>query len=465
MTNDATKFLWKPQPEVSKWLNGLLFEFCNANPDIAWLADRMRADTGTRLVDWVDFVGLLPSERERQRLTELGFVPDDAIGAGDDGAEVLVHPDGSFPAILLLAKASQHQRSPRLMPMLRIGIRVDSVRDFLEANRLTCLELAQGEVDGQLRQACISQIGAVALWVVERHGWRGFNNPRNGAESTAAAVHHLRAFRQRSRDLETEALSFDHAEELIRAAVADLGKDWACDLFFQAERDYWLTRNKAARVQYERQSQFGLGWANHDHHTYRSSREGFHRLIHCLELLGCECRERFYAGEQAGWGAQVLEQKNARIIIFADVDLSPTEIEGDIAHDPLQPKAERGTVGTWCKLHGEAFLEAGMHHLECQFDFDAAREQLAAVGIETMAPFTDFPYLRQAFTVGEMWQLSEKRLKQALEEKVITQEQAERFRNDGGLGSHLEILERNDGYKGFNQTGISEIILRTDPRA
>jgi hypothetical protein len=27
------------------------------------------------------------------------------------------------------------------------------------------------------------------------------------------------------------------------------------------------------------------------------------------------------------------------------------------------------------------------------------------------------------------------------------------------------VLERNDGYKGFNQTGISQIIRRTDPRA
>ena len=46
----------------------------------------------------------------------------------------------------------------------------------------------------------------------------------------------------------------------------------------------------------------------------------------------------------------------------------------------------------------------------------------------------------------------------------ITPEQADRFRREGALGSHLEILERNDGYKGFNQTGISEIITRTDPR-
>jgi hypothetical protein len=32
-------------------------------------------------------------------------------------------------------------------------------------------------------------------------------------------------------------------------------------------------------------------------------------------------------------------------------------------------------------------------------------------------------------------------------------------------GSHLEILQREDGCKGFTQTGIDEIILKTDPRA
>jgi hypothetical protein len=46
----------------------------------------------------------------------------------------------------------------------------------------------------------------------------------------------------------------------------------------------------------------------------------------------------------------------------------------------------------------------------------------------------------------------------------ITGDQAERFAKHGVLGSHLEILERNEGYKGFNRTGISEIIRRTDPR-
>ena len=45
-----------------------------------------------------------------------------------------------------------------------------------------------------------------------------------------------------------------------------------------------------------------------------------------------------------------------------------------------------------------------MHHLEAQFDFDALRDGLKAeAGIETMKPFSDFPFLRQAFTAGERW--------------------------------------------------------------
>jgi hypothetical protein len=72
--------------------------------------------------------------------------------------------------------------------------------------------------------------------------------------------------------------------------------------------------------------------------------------------------------------------------------------------------------------------------------------------------------LRQAFTEGEIWPVEERRIERLLSSGRISTEQADRFRREGAIGSHLEILERNDGYKGFNQTGISEIITRTDPR-
>ena len=124
--------------------------------------------------------------------------------------------------------------------------------------------------------------------------------------------------------------------------------------------------------------------------------------------------------------------------------LAAQRIEGHglVEGRPLALCDSLGTVGLWCRLHGEAFLQAGMHHLECRFDFHAARTQLGAAGIGQMEPFTNLPYLKQAFTRDE----------------------ADRFRRSGAIGSHLEILERNEGYKGFNRAGINEIIRDTDPR-
>jgi hypothetical protein len=217
-------------------------------------------------------------------------------------------------------------------------------------------------------------------------------------------------------------------------------------------------------VQKARQDKLGLGWANHDHHTFRSSRRNFRRLIALLEKLGFHCRERFYAGAEAGWGAQVLEHPVCGLTVFADVDLSADEVGGNFAHETIAERGELGTVGLWCGLHGESVLQAGMHHLECQFEHDALREQLAAAGVHTMAPFTDLGFLKQAFTEGERWAVDGDRVDRLLERGLITPTQAYDFRTQGAIGSHLENLERHDGYKGFNQHGVSEIIARTDPR-
>ncbi|MEM9659174.1 MAG: hypothetical protein AAF961_12510, partial [Planctomycetota bacterium] len=187
-------------------------------------------------------------------------------------------------------------------------------------------------------------------------------------------------------------------------------------------------------------------------------------LVATLELLGCSCRERFHAGNEAGWGAQVLEQPVCGLVVFADVDLSPEEVAGDFAHEGRGPRDQLGTVGLWCALHGESMLEAGLHHLECQFDFEAARRQLASVGVESMAPFTNWPHLKQAFTRGEVWPVDEQRIARLTDAGRITAEEARQFEREGAVGSHLELLERNDGFKGFNQTGVSDIIARTDPR-
>ncbi len=446
-------YTWEVQPEAARWVSRTVSALAKRNPTIDRLGRVLREKTGTRLIDWIDHLAVDAADAAVEReLAEVGHIAE-SNGDGNSWR----HPLGMFPPVIVDARR------------VGIGLRCDSVDDCL-ATLPAALELPPvvgnkgiGVRGGPFRQATINTQDGVSLWIIERHGHQGFAEPDIDDAQIATADCHLQAFRSRNRD-SFAVDGFKVASHLFAAAADDIGRAWACDLFFQAEREDWQSRNQAARVQYERQNRLGLGWANHDHHTYRSSRAAFRHLIATLEQMGFHCRERFYAGREAGWGAQVLEQPECRVVIFADVDMSPEELMGDFSHEPLATRDELGTVGLWCELHGEAFLEAGMHHLECQFDFDAARAQLAEHGIETMTPFTDFPFLRQAFTRGETWKVDQRRIDRLMKEGRITGEQADRFRSEGALGSHMEILERNDGYKGFNQTGVSEIITRTDPR-
>jgi hypothetical protein len=150
--------------------------------------------------------------------------------------------------------------------------------------------------------------------------------------------------------------------------------------------------------------------------------------------------------------------------VFADVDLAPHEVEVDFAHRGLAPAEGRGTVGLWCALHGEAFCDAGLHHIARQGDFDRMREHLARDGVECMAPFAALPYLHQCFTTGQRWAVPESRVVALRFEGALSSEEAARIAADGAIGSHFELIERGQGYRGFLQQGISDIISRTDPR-
>jgi hypothetical protein len=442
--NPLTAFQWKPQPAAEALVKGILEDFLARTPFAAALATRMTVETGTRFLDWVDSIVVAPSLRPD--LAAAGFE-----ATSSDTREVFAHPGGMFPTIVLDGSGRT-----------AVSIRAESVVDFAAAHGMPIK--AEGEPLDAYRRMLVGTGESTELWAIERHGFRRFAPPRVDERKRLDSLKHLERFRTRRRMFDSDADGFTHAANLIEDAMRDLGRDLTCDLFFNAEREYWQRRNRAAQIQKARQDRLGLGWANHDHHTYRSSREHFAPLIAVLEKLGFVCRERFYAGAQAGWGAQVLEQPEARVVIFADVDLSPEELLNDFSHEDLAPRQELGTVGLWCALHGEAFLQAGMHHLECQFDFSALKEQLETTGVKVMKPFTDFPYLRQAFTEGEIWPVRPERIDRLLAKKQITPEQAQRFGDHGAIGSHLENLERNDGFKGFNQTGVSDIIQRTDPR-
>jgi hypothetical protein len=440
-------FRWETQPAAFNFIRSLAEAFLSACPGAARLAERMRDETGTRFIDWIDYIHLNRRDSWATHLEIVGYRAESDMA----GNTVYVNKSGMFPPVLVWDGA------------LEFGIKVESVADYLAANQL------QGDVLGEpladLRTCRIYAGKDCAMTIVERHGTRSFEIGIGAPERSIRRLAHLEKFRTRPREFEHDAEGFAAANRLIDDAIEDLGRDLTCDLWFTAEREYWMRRNRAARAQRARQDRLGLGWANHDHHTYRSSRRNFKTLVATWEKLGFHCRERFYSGLESGWGAQVMEQPVAGIITFNDVDLTPEELRGDFSHDGLPEEDKLATVGLWCGLHGDSILQAGMHHLEAMFNFDLLTKQLVKeVNVKMMKPFSDFSYLRQAFTEGERWPVDPRRIERLLNVHLITAEQAERFRAQGAIGSHLENLERNDGFKGFNQTGVSQIIAATDPR-
>ena len=462
--NAPASFEWKLWPETEEAVLGWTAQALNGHRFAADLARRMQAETGTRFADWLDHLVLSERPGLSERLAKLGYEPQ-LQGYGVN-APAYHHPGGIFPRIAVV---------PNLGPGSEVreaAIKVESIPLFSQAHQLG-LEIL-GAPFGPYRCARIKG-EQTSLSVVERRGYNGFEAfpgdlARQGRMAPQSARDALAArdlWQARRRRFDEDEEGFDVAERTARQAIDRAGSvDLACHLIFEVERDYWQSRNRAARVQKERQDRLGLGWANHDHHTFRCSRRFFPRVMGLFKMLGFQVRERFHAGEHAGWGAQVLDHPTTGIVIFADLDLTPEEADADFVKTGLPDLPRPNTVGLWVALHGESILEAGMHHLEAQFEFDDLRDGLKAeAGIEMMRPFSDLPFLRQAFTVGEVWRVHPHRLDRCLAQGWISPQEQAKFAQQGAIGSHLENLQRREGYKGFNKRAVGLVIADTDPRA
>jgi hypothetical protein len=442
------RFEWPLCYEAENFILGRIDAFTERNSFARSLASRMRDETGTLILDWTDYL-LLPASDEAE-LRATGYT-DDPLAAAPDGQKQLWHPEAMLPRVLI---APTNAKYP-----LALGIRAESISDFAGAHGLT--NEIQGAPLSRFRKMVITEENGSRFEVIERRAYRGYTTAEPDLRAYLAA---RELWQTRRRVWDDDRAGMKHGLERIEQMVKLVGQDLACHLVFEEERKYWQKRNRAGTEQKRRQDSLGLGWANHDHHTFRSSRECFVDLINAWELLGFHRRERYYAGKEAGWGAQVVEQPVEGIIIFNDVDLNEDEVGADFSRKPLPSQPKLGTIGLWCGLHGESFLDAGMHHLECRFDFALLRDQLSGEGINTMKPFSDFPFLKQAFTEGERWPVRKERAEKLRQAGSITDEQFQTFTRDGAIGSHLENLERKGGFKGFNQDAVSVIIAETDPR-
>lgn len=435
-----TNFNWECQPQAERIILEHL-KVLEQNSFLLELKDSLEKVCSTELIAWVDHIGMPDSSENKSRIDEAGFQEL----YKENGSRVYRHPGAQLPDIVL-----SHD------PRLSVALIVESIAEFLSVRGIR--RSIDGSTLSGYRRSIVEEDDRFTIQVVERRGAETLDPISESPEKLE------NYFLAKELWMTRDRLDLAEAEADVKKIVLLMGQDPAACLILGCERGYWQARNRVGQIQKNLQDSLGMGWANHDHHTFRSSRKHFARLVQLFEDLGFHCRERFFAGEEAGWGAQVMENPRAKLVLFLDVDLLPGEINIDFAHQELPATEHLGTIGLWCALHGDSILKAGMHHLEAQFNFEGLKNKLLGFGVNFMKPFSDFPYLKQAFSQGEMWPVRKEKVQQLLDNRKISPEQAEKFIAHGAIGSHMENLQRKEGYKGFNQKNVSVIIKETDPR-
>lgn len=229
-TSSPDLFQWQPQPRTWSLLRRLTDEFQRLLPRAVKVAQRMHDETGTRFIDWIDHLELPQSDELRQELLDAGFV------AG--GEECYSNPLGVFPRIVLRPGAK-----------MMVGIKVESVIDCLAAWNMPFGREIHGDAFAPLRTACLFSNPRAELHAIERHGYRGFEVQPFSSEQAGQVLLHEEVFHVRPRVIKNEAAGFSQLGRVLDRAIADLGADRACDLFFSSERAYWQSRNEAAQAQ------------------------------------------------------------------------------------------------------------------------------------------------------------------------------------------------------------------------
>ncbi|MEM0201446.1 MAG: hypothetical protein QXD23_03505 [Candidatus Micrarchaeaceae archaeon] len=444
------KFDWQLYPETEAFLNKKVNEFLSKNPFAKKLSNRMLSETSTKFFNWIDHMVIPESFIDEQALINMGFSEFHPVDKKVENGKAFKHSRSYFFPIILGNKKT-----------IEISLKPEELDSFIQA--MGIYTKIEGEPYSRFRKAKIFSKNNYLLSAIERRGYDGFL-PDNGKD-VKKYLNALSTFFTRQRIFESDDEGMIKTCSIIKKIKSYLDTARLSDAFFRSERAYWEKRNRAGQIQKARQDTLGLGWGNKDHHTYRSSRKNFSKMINIFESIGYNCREKYYAGDQARWGAQIMEHEVCDTVVFTDVDLYPEETDIDFPHKGLVQKNKLGTVGLWVGLHGESILQAGMHHLEARFDFENLKIELPKFGITVMPPFSNFEFLKQAFTVGEKWQVEKKRADILLKNLSITKEQHDIFIKEGAIGSHMENLERTKGFKGFNKSSVTKIIKATDPRS
>src|SRR5262249_31941825 len=112
--NEAeNQFNWPLCYEAENLLFERIYAFLGQNSFARILSERMRDETGTLFLDWVDHLVVSPNDEAAFR--EAGFT-DDPLGENNDGLKALWHPEAMLPRVLLAPKATKHLSALAIRP-------------------------------------------------------------------------------------------------------------------------------------------------------------------------------------------------------------------------------------------------------------------------------------------------------------------------------------------------------------
>ncbi len=257
---------WKRQPEAERFVVNLLNQFEAYMPPFRRLGALLMVRTGSRLADWVDHLVLADGDRPAGELAALGFEVEEV--AARRGDRVYHHPGAILPRVLIRAGTDTPPGSVQA-----VALQVESVSAFQMAHRIS--SHIEGSPLGPYRCGAAWRVDGREVAVVERRGHAGFVPVDMPPDHAGRWLRSFERWATRQRTFEDELEGMRHTLALAQALVGELGVDSAAWAAFAAERAYWQQRNRAGQVQKERQDSLGLGWANHDHQAFRSSRRPF----------------------------------------------------------------------------------------------------------------------------------------------------------------------------------------------
>ncbi len=284
--------------------------YTEANGALAKLERRLKEETDTALIDWVDHLCLADHGRLSPELEAAGFKK----GESDPHFDHFMCE--GFPHVLVYDADHFHLRG--------VAIRVDGISDYLMVRGIS--SAIEGAPLGDYRKVAVASEGGVALWVVERRGRFTLEPSARKAGGPERVMRARELCRSRPRVWEDRAAALKQARNRAEQMVELVGKPVAASLFLEAERDYWQSRSAPGMLQRMRQDALGLGWANRRLHTFYSSEELYAPTLELFESLG------FVGSMHAETGERI-------------------EIVSG-------PEASR-----WCALHGDSILKAGLYAL------------------------------------------------------------------------------------------------------